>query len=126
MVLVRFGQWDEVMATPFKPDAYVYQAHTLMLHFARAIALGALSRLDEAKAEQASFVKLWREVKPTDRLKHNVNLKHVADLAERVLQAELLYREANHQGAFAALGEAIMLFDSLPYDEPHGYLMSPR
>ena len=40
--------------------------------------------------------------------------------------AELLYREASYEAAFAAMDEAIGRFDALPYDEPHGWLMSPR
>ena len=47
-------------------------------------------------------------------------------IAERILAAELLYREASYEAAFAAMDEAIGRFDALPYDEPHGWLMSPR
>eukprot|EP00966_Prymnesium_polylepis_P235632 5449832-Prymnesium_polylepis.1 len=47
-------------------------------------------------------------------------------IAERVLAAELLYRAADYDAAYAALDEAVALFDALPYDEPHGWLMSPR
>ena len=43
MVLVRFGEWDEILATPFRDDQRLYVAHTLFLHFARAVALAARS-----------------------------------------------------------------------------------
>lgn len=29
-------------------------------------------------------------------------------------------------GAFESARRAVVLFDALPYDEPHGWLMSPR
>lgn len=46
--------------------------------------------------------------------------------AADVLNAEILYREGEHSGCFAALEEAVAKYDALPYDEPAGYLMSPR
>ncbi len=39
MALVRFGQWDSILAVPFKDDKeLVFLGHTLFLHYARGIA----------------------------------------------------------------------------------------
>jgi hypothetical protein len=45
---------------------------------------------------------------------------------QQVLDGEVLYREGRHAEAFAALRRAVSLVDKLPYDEPHGWLMSAR
>ena len=47
-------------------------------------------------------------------------------IAKEVLAAELLYREAQYDAAYAHLREGISLSDALPYDEPAGWLMSVR
>lgn len=58
-VLMRFGRWQEILDEP-EPPAYI--PLTRSLHFAaRAVALAALGRPAEARAEQveASFTKAW-------------------------------------------------------------------
>ncbi|KAL1526830.1 hypothetical protein AB1Y20_015522 [Prymnesium parvum] len=126
MVLIRFGLWEDILREPFKEDRQLYLSHTLILHYARGIAFGARSLLDAAKAEQVAFREMLTKLQPGDRLKHNVNLKHMADIGEPILAAELHYREGDFESAFDALSKAVALFDALPYDEPHGWLMSPR
>uniref|UniRef100_A0A7S2MLL9 ER membrane protein complex subunit 2 n=1 Tax=Haptolina brevifila TaxID=156173 RepID=A0A7S2MLL9_9EUKA len=102
-------------------------AHTLFLHYARAIALGIEpASLSAAKEEQAAFLALYRTIKHGDRKHHNVDLVQMAAIAERVLEGELRYRGGEYGEAFKALEEAICLFDVLPYDEPHGWLISVR
>ena len=127
MVCVRFGLWDDILAIPFKEDKALYVAHTLFLHFARGIALGVKGELSAARAEQASFAARFAELTPETRRKHNVTLaEHIAPIASDVLEAELLYREGQFNGCFVALDAAVAKYDALPYDEPAGYLMSPR
>lgn len=75
---------------------------------------------------QASFAAILRTLQPTDRYKHNANLLLMGEIANLILSAELSYREGDHDLAFSGLLEAVEKFDALPYDEPHGWLMSPR
>ena len=94
MVLVRFGRWDTILALPFKADPELYLAHTLFLHFARGVALGATGDVPAARAEQARFAALASTLSPETRRKHNVNLaEHSAPIAADILEAELLYRK---------------------------------
>ena len=127
MVLVRFGRWDEILGVPFRDDKALYLTHTMFLHFARALALGVQPEtLQAARAEQKAFDEMFRALQPGDRMHHNVNLLQMATIAERVLEGELCYRAGEHDDAFDALAEATAHFDALPYDEPHGWLMSTR
>ena len=82
--------------------------------------------LREAQAEQTAFLSCLRAIEWGGRKHHNVDLQEMAAIAERVLEGELRYREGAHDAAFAALEEACAKFDALPYDEPHGWLMSTR
>ena len=51
----------------------------------------------------------------------------MAAIADDILDAEISYREGKLDDAFASLRDgAVAKFDALPYDEPHGWLMSPR
>ena len=176
MVLVRFGLWAEVLATPFKSDAALYVAHTLFLHYARGVAFGATADVPSARAEERAFLALLAQTEPGHRRKHNVDIVQMGDVAAEVLAAELLYREGACEQAFGRLeagvaramqherhrppavhnpicqpadpnalrpnpsslvrSDPVLLqptatpsrirFDALPYDEPHGWLISVR
>lgn len=126
MVLIRFGLWADILATPFKEDAELYLGHTLFLHYARGIALGATGDAPAGRAAEKAFHALLAQVKPDDRRKHNVHIVHMAEIASDVLSAELHYREGGFEQAFDALERGVARFDALPYDEPHGWLMSVR
>lgn len=127
MALVRFGRWETILALPFKDDRDLYTAHTLFLHFARGIALGAMGDVAGARDHQIAFSTIRAALAPDTRRKHNVNLcEHTAPIAADVLEGELCYREGQFDACFAALEAGVAKYDALPYDEPAGYLMSPR
>lgn len=126
MILIRFGKWRELIAMTFQQDRELHLAHTLFLHYGRGIAYGALGDVASAKQEQRAFLGMTATLKPDDRIKHNVHICDMANIAKNVLNAEILYREEHFEAAFAALRSAVESFDGLPYDEPHGWLMSPR
>ena len=43
-----------------------------------------------------------------------------------MLRGEILYRQAKYDEAFAALRQAIAFEDTLPYDEPWGWMQPAR
>lgn len=96
MVQVRFGLWESILATPFR-DAELYISHTLLLHFARGVALGVLERAEKARAEQKAFADAFAKIEAKDRLKHNVNLQQMGGIAEAILEGEILYRVGNYE-----------------------------
>mmetsp|Transcript_31932 Transcript_31932/g.83681 ORF Transcript_31932/g.83681 Transcript_31932/m.83681 type:complete len:648 (+) Transcript_31932:88-2031(+) len=126
MVLVRFGMWDELLQLPFRDDPAVHLMYTLFLRFGRGVAYGAKGDVAAARAEQAAFLELLPTLKPGDRVKHNVDGADMAAIAADVLAGEVLYREGRYSEAFAVLRNGITKTNALPYDEPHGWLMSVR
>ena len=123
MVLIRFGLWAEVLATTFKPDAALYAAHTLFLHYARGVAFGATGDVPSGRAEERAFLALLKQTKPGDRRKHNVDIVQMAEVASEVLAAELLYREGACDQAFGRLEAGVARYtvwppSSLPFRHP--------
>jgi len=127
MCLIRFGKWDEILNDlEFMQDKKTFLSHTLFLHYGRGIAFSALGQIVEAKQEQELFLQMLSTLKIDDRIKHNVEIVEMANIARDILDAEIKYRENKYEQAFVLLTNAIQLFTDLPYDEPHGWLMSPR
>ena len=126
MVYIRFGKWEELTTMPFRADRALYVSHTLFLHYGKGIAYGALGNIAQAKIEQERFNALRTTLDKDDRIKHNVHIVDMSNIADQVLKAEIQYRENHFQECYACLATAVALFDALPYDEPHGWLMTPR
>ncbi|GGT16427.1 tetratricopeptide repeat protein [Streptomyces chromofuscus] len=124
-VLIRFGRWADILRLPFPEDARLYCVTTAMLHYARAVALSATGRIDEAEAERRLFREAFARV-PQSRTLFNNTCVDILAIASEMLDGELEYRKGNHAEAFAALERSIELDDSLPYDEPWGWMQPTR
>ena len=84
------------------------------------------SDLSAARAEAAAYDAALAHISRGDRRHHNVDLVEMGNIGRAVVRGEVEYRAGNHDAAFGALEEAVRLFDALPYDEPHGWIMSVR
>jgi len=126
MALIRFGKWDDLLKLSFRKDREVFLSHTLFLHYGRGIAFGVQGDVASAKQEQRAFLGMTKTLNEEDRIKHNVHIVDMANIAKDVLAGEICYRERNYDEAYVLLRRAVQSFDRLPYDEPHGWLMSPR
>jgi tetratricopeptide (TPR) repeat protein len=124
-VLVRFGAWDELIATPLPHDPELYCVTTAMTHYGRAVAYAATSRIAEARAEREAFRAAVARV-PGSRYLFNNTCLDILAVAAAMLDGELAYREGEHDEAFAHLRRAIELDDTLPYDEPWGWMQPTR
>ncbi|MBX9392089.1 hypothetical protein K4749_00365 [Streptomyces sp. TRM72054] len=124
-VLIRFGRWADILELPFPEDARLYCVTTAMLHYARGVALSATGRIDEAEAERLLFRDAVARV-PQSRTLFNNTCADILAVASEMLDGELEYRRGNHAEAFAALERSIDLDDSLPYDEPWGWMQPTR
>jgi tetratricopeptide (TPR) repeat protein len=124
-VLVRFGRWDELIATALPSDPELYCTTTAMTHYARGVALAATGQLAEAGAERGRFAAAVARV-PESRYLFNNTCRDILAVAGAMLDGEVAYREGRHDEAFAALRQAIELDDSLPYDEPWGWMQPTR
>lgn len=124
-VLVRFGRWDDLIATPLPADAELYAVTTAFTHYARGVAFAASERVAEAVAERERFRAAVERV-PESRYLFNNTALDILAVASAMLDGEIAYREARYDDAFADLRRAITLDDTLPYDEPWGWMQPTR
>ncbi|HKW92525.1 MAG TPA: tetratricopeptide repeat protein [Methylomirabilota bacterium] len=124
-VLIRFGKWREIIAQELPRDRELYCSTTAMMLYAQTVAHSALGHIAEAEATRAAFVEAKQRV-PESRLVHNNTVRDLLEIAQAMLDGELEYRRGNHEVAFAHLRRAVELDDTLPYDEPWGWMQPTR
>ncbi|WP_161602388.1 hypothetical protein [Tautonia marina] len=122
-VRMRFGRWEEILAAP-EPDSAFPIARALW-HYARAVSFAALDRVEEAKAEQALFLRA-RDSVPEDAIFGNNAAADLLAVGEQLMRGEILYRDGQEDEAFAALREGARLQDLLRYSEPPDWIQPVR
>jgi tetratricopeptide (TPR) repeat protein len=123
--LIRFGMWQEIIDHPMPEDQELFCTMTAMLHYAKGVALSATGRIAQAEEEQARFEAAFSRVPESRYLSNNTVLDLLA-VAREMLAGELEYRKENYDAAFAHLRKSIELEDTLPYDEPWGWMQPTR
>ena len=118
-VLVRFGRWDEVLATP-EPPEYLPISRSLR-HCARGIAYAAKGDAAKAREEQTAFLAARKLVKDEAIVGNNKGF-NVLNVAEHLLAGEILVREGAVDQGVAELREAVKCEDSLRYSEPPDWI----
>jgi tetratricopeptide (TPR) repeat protein len=124
-VLVRFGLWEELLDEPLPDDAELYSFTTALTHYAKGVAHAATQRVDEAERERDSFAGAVARVPESRYLFNNQSLDILA-VAAAMLDGEIEYRKGNYEAAWTNLRRAIELDDTLPYDEPWGWMQPTR
>ncbi len=124
-ILVRFGEWDAILAQELPEDAELYCFTTALMRYARAIALANTHDIKGAKAEREAFLEARANV-PDSRMLFNNTCVDILGVAEAMLDGELAYHAGDVDKAFEHLHEAIRRDDTLPYDEPWGWMQPPR
>lgn len=122
-VMMRFGRWQEILDEPEPAD---YLPFTLSIHHAaRAVALAALDRPEEARVEQQAFLEQRTSV-PEEAFFGNNMANDLLDVADHLVEGEILYREDAKDAGIDALYEAAALEDALNYDEPPDWIQPIR
>lgn len=124
-VMVRFGKWRELIKQEEPEDKELFCVTTAMMRYAKAVAHSAIGEVEEAEAMKTLFLEAKAEVPPT-RLLHNNTCVDLLEIAEEMLNGELEYRKNNFDLAFEHLRHTVDLEDSLPYDEPWGWIQPSR
>ncbi|TMV08633.1 tetratricopeptide repeat protein [Ruegeria sediminis] len=124
-ILIRFGRWHEAMALDLPDDPDLFRTLTATTHYARAVAFAATGDVTRAEAEEKLFLAAKDRV-PETRLLHNNRVVDLLDIATEMLRGEIEYRKGNHDAAFAHLRRSVELDDTLPYDEPWGWMQPTR
>lgn len=124
-VLVRFGRWHDILATPLPDDPELYCVSTAMHHYARGIAHATRGELDAAEVERAHFRAAVARV-AADRRFFNNRATDILAVGEKLLDGELEYHAGNHDDGFEHLREAVRRDDDLAYTEPWAWMYPPR
>lgn len=124
-VLIRFGRWADIIATPLPADRELYCVTTAMTHYAKGVAHAASGDVGAAEQEASLFEAALARVPPSRYLFNNTCLDILA-VAHEMLRGEIAYRKGDFGKAFAHLRKSVELDDSLPYDEPWGWMQPTR
>ncbi len=124
-VLIRFGRWEEIVAQPPLADRNLYSMTYAMHCYAKGVAYAALGNVDASAAAREEFLVAVAKVPATRRV-HNNLCRDLLGVARAMLDGELDYRRGHFDSAFASLRESVRLADSLPFDEPWGWMQPPR
>jgi tetratricopeptide (TPR) repeat protein len=125
-VEVRFHRWDAILKMP-KPDPELTAA-TIFWHFARGLAFAATGKLNEAESEY-KFVSAAEAATPPDlifQMPINNKTKDILKIAEAVLGARLAMAKKDTHVSVAKLREAIVVQDTLKYNEPADWFFPVR
>jgi tetratricopeptide (TPR) repeat protein len=124
-VLIRFGQWQDILSLPVPQDVELYCVTFAMLLYGKGVALAALGRVNDAEHERLNFIDAVKRV-PDSRTLFNKKSVDILAIARAMLDGELEYRKQNFDAAFTHLRTAIERDDNLPYDEPWGWMQPVR
>lgn len=124
-VWLRFGKWQTVLDQPPVSDPEVFCTTEATRLFARAVALAALERPEEAEQERLVFEAARAKV-PASRTLFNNTAQGLLNVSAGLALGEVRYREAKYDEAFQALRKAVKDADELIYDEPEGQMMPVR
>ena len=122
-VMMRFGQWEGILAEPEPPD-YLPFSRSLR-HYARGVAYAATGKVEEARGEQRAFQEQRAKVAPEATFGNNKS-QALLDVAEKVLEGEILIRAGRIDAGLAALREGVQKEDALVYSEPPDWIQPVR
>ncbi|CAM1506076.1 Fc.00g057170.m01.CDS01 [Cosmosporella sp. VM-42] len=124
-VCIRFGRWEEIIHLDVPQDQKLYSMTTAILRYSKGVAFAAMGRLKEAEEQCQLFHEAAKEVQSSRTLFNNT-CQDILAIAEAMLYGEIEYRRANYEAAYEYLRKSIFLEDSLPYDEPWGWMQPTR
>jgi tetratricopeptide (TPR) repeat protein len=122
-VLVRFGLWDEMLALP-APDPRA-RAATAGYLYARAVALAARGRVEDARAVLQALQHLAATTPPEARAGTN-SLAAVMQVAIPVVDARIASTEHRVAAAVTLLRQAVAAEDELAAGEPPDWFFPAR
>jgi tetratricopeptide (TPR) repeat protein len=123
-VLVRFGKWDEVLKEP-QPPAPARLMNALW-HYGRGLALQHSGRSELAGKELAALRAIALEPGLKDKYTAFAPTLKLITIAEQILAGEIAAGGKRYDEAIARLQRAVLLQDSLMYNEPPDWYFPVR
>lgn len=122
-VLIRFGQWDTLLALPSPHDDLPITR--AMWRFARATALAAKRDLPAAEREQALFRQAAAAV-PEDAVGAINRARDILQVGEHTLAGEIAFQRGDIDTAVAELKQGVNAETQLLYMEPPEWIQPVR
>jgi hypothetical protein len=123
-VLVRFGQWPEILQA--KAPAPTRLLQTAVYHFARGAALAGTGKAAEAEAELAALKAAAGKIKKDEMIGSSNAVADVTAVAIADLGARIADAKGDTAAAIKGFTAAIAAEDRLGYNEPPDWLMPER
>ena len=124
-VYVKFGKWKEILFLPPVDTSLLYPA--AIRHYARGMAFLGLGDQQGAGKELAALQTIAKEDTLKSMTIWGINsLATVVDIAQHVLEGELLAVQGKTEESIKLLQDAIVLEDELNYNEPPDWFFSVR
>jgi tetratricopeptide (TPR) repeat protein len=124
LTLVRLGKWNEILASEKPAGDWGYAI--LLDHFSRGMALVSTGKIAEAQQEQQLLVDGLKDpILEKRRIPFNAPLP-VAQIANHILEASILFADKKYDQAVVSLNKAIGLEDQLIYTEPSDWPLPAR
>ena len=124
-VQIRFGMWEDIVAAELPKNSGLFCVTAATMRYARAVAYASMDRVGEAEAEALAFEQAYASV-PDTRFLFNNSCLDILAVARKMMLGEIAYRKGAFDSAFQLLREAVEMDDSLPYDEPWGWMQPVR
>jgi tetratricopeptide (TPR) repeat protein len=121
--LVRFGRWSAVLDEPAPPAELPMP--TLLHHYARARALAATGKLDDADGEVKAMEQVMATLPKTAVAGFTPGDAYGA-VAVDIAKGDLLCRRGKIKEGLALLERAVTAHDQFPYAEPPDWYYPPR
>jgi tetratricopeptide (TPR) repeat protein len=122
-VQLRFGKWDEVLATPAPPAAQ--RLLTALYHYGRGVAHSMKGQVAEAEADRAAFAAA-RQAVPAETMWGLNTAAGVLAVAGAALDGRIASARGDVNAAVDAWKKAIAADDALGYNEPADWYYPTR
>ncbi len=123
--MIRFGQWEEILATP-QPEADL-KYPTGIWHYARGLAYAAQNKIAESQQELEALDLLARDPELEEVTIWDINTtQDILKVATEVLTGEIAAQAGKYPRAISHLSQAVILEDALNYDEPADWSIPAR
>ena len=124
-IMVKFGQWDELLATEKPDDDLLYPV--AVWHYAQGMAHAGKQQLTEAKTHLDQLKVIQQDTLLPHITVWDINsVDQLVDIASLVLEAEINRKSGDVASAIALLKEAVVIEDQLNYNEPPDWFFSVR
>ena len=116
VTMVRFGQWDSVLAEPKPPAKWHYM--TGIWRYARGMAFTHKQQPDSAAGELDMLQAIVRDARSQQEMIGFSDAPNLLTIASEVLAGEMAAKQNRFKAAISHLEHAVELEDGLMYNEP--------